>query len=227
MNATGTRRAAAMDLLVIIGFFFLCYSSLPFMDPLLRRGHGLLTVFALAAYQFLFEGLAPLAIIAARRERFSDYGFTRRNLAKSLALAVILAAVYDAILSWHAGAALWIPMRRQPAVRMSLAAGFPAEFAGFAATVISWGFFEAFFGIFFARKLNCALAHHGAGWLSPGALGFALFNGLIHLTVGQGLVEGFLFSFASGYAIGVIPAVTGNAWGSALVQTLTDAVGKL
>jgi hypothetical protein len=55
---------------------------------------------------------------------------------------------------------------------------------------------------------------------------FALFNGLIHMTVGQG-VEGFMFSFASGYAIAVIPAVTKNAWGSALVQTLTDAVGKL
>ena len=90
---------------------------------------------------------------------------------------------------------------------MSLAAGFPLSLAGLAVTVAAWGFFEGFFGVFFARKLNLALGHSGRGWLSPGVLGFALFNGLIHLVIGQGL-EGFLGSFASGYAIAVISAVT-------------------
>ena len=33
-------------------------------------------------------------------------------------------------------------------------------------------------------------------------------------------------SFASGYAIAVVPAITGNAWDSSLVQTLTNAVGR-
>ncbi len=222
----GTRRAAAIDLATVVVFFFVCYLSVPVMDPLLRRGTGLAMAFALAAYQFTFEGVAPLVIMAVRRERFSDYGFTRRNAGKSLLLGLLLAVIYNAGMSWHAGAVLWIPMRRQPAVRMSLAAGLPRGFSGLAATVAAWGFFEAFFGVFFARKLNQALGHDGRGRLSPGALGFALFNGLIHLTVGQGL-EGFVTSLASGYAIGVIPAVTTNSWGSALVQTLTNAVGKL
>src|SRR5208337_149724 len=199
--------------------------SEPRLDPILRHGRGLAMAFATAAYQFGFEGLAPLTIMAVRRERFSDYGFTRRGTAKSVAMALVLAVAYDLGMSWHAGAWLWIPMRRQPAIRMSLDAGFPACLAGLAATVAAWGFFEGFFGVFFARKLNAALGRSGRGWLSPGALGFAFFNGLIHLTVGQG-VEGFVASFASGYAIAVIPAVTGNSWGSALVQTLTDAVGK-
>jgi hypothetical protein len=57
-------------------------------------------------------------------------------------------------------------------------------------------------------------------------LAFALFNGGIHLIVGQG-IEGFITSFASGYAITVVPAVTENAWGGTLVQTLTNAVGSL
>lgn len=67
------------------------------------------------------------------------------------------------------------------------------------------------------------LGHSGSGWLAPG--GFALFNGSIHCAIGQG-IEGFLTSFASGYAIGVIPAVTDNAWGSAVFQTLTNSVGR-
>jgi hypothetical protein len=64
------------------------------------------------------------------------------------------------------------------------------------------------------------------GWLGPGVLAFALFNGLVHFIVGQGL-PGFLTSFASGYAIAVIPAVPGNSWGSRLVQTLTNSVGAI
>jgi hypothetical protein len=90
--------------------------------------------------------------------------------------------------------------------------------------VLNWGFLEGFFGIYFSRKINVIVGHSGRGWLCPGVLAFALFNGIVHVLVGQGL-EGFLDSFASGYAIAVIPAVTGNAWGGTFVQTLTNAVG--
>jgi len=220
------RRGAALDLAILIAFFLACDLSEPVLDPILRKGRGLAMVFALAAYQFTFEGVAPLMIMAIRRERFADYGLTRRNAGRSVALGLALAGIYDLSKSWYASALLWVPLRRQPAVRMSLAAGFPQYLAGLAVTVLAWGVFEGFFGVFFARKFNQAVGHSGYGWLAPGVLGFALFNGLIHLTVGQG-IEGFIESFASGYAIAVIPAVTRNAWGSSLVQTLTNAVGKL
>jgi hypothetical protein len=220
------RRTAALDLGILISFFLACYVSEPILDPILRNGRGLGMVFATAAYQFTFEGVAPLAIMAMRRECFSDYGLTRRNVCRSVALGLVLAGMYDLAMSWHAGALLWIPMRRQPAVRMSLAVGFPQCLAGLVITVLAWGFFEGFFGVFFAKKVNLTFGHSGYGWLAPGVLGFALFNGLIHFSAGQG-VQGFGTSFASGYAIAVIPAVTRNSWGSPLVQTLTDAIGKL
>jgi len=220
------RRAAAIDLAIVIALFVVCYASEPALDPLLRRGHGLVGVSALATYQFTFEGFALLLIMRIRLERFSDYGFTARNAGKSVALALLLAATYDLAMSWHAHTLLWVPLRRQPAVRMSVEVGFPLSLVGLAATVAVWGFFEGFFGIFFAKKLNQACGHHGRGWLSPGAFGFALFNGTIHLTVHQG-IAGFIESFASGYTIAVIPGVTGNAWGGALFQTLTNAAGKL
>jgi len=221
-----SRRSAASDLFITVAFFLACDASIPLLNPVLRHGHGLGMAFAAAAYQFTFEGVAPLLIMAFRRERFSAYGLNGRNAGKSLALALLLAVIYDIAMSWHAGALLWVPLRRQPAVRISLAAGFPLSLVGLAVTIAVWGFFEGFFGVFFAKKLNQALGHDGRGWLAPGALVFALFNALIHLGIGQG-IEGFVFSLASGYAIAVIPAVTGNAWGSPLVQTLTNAVGKL
>ena len=224
--ASANRRTAVTDLAIAIAFFVVCYAGEPVLDPLLRHGRGLAMVVALATYQFMFEGLALLFIMRIRHERFSDYGFTWHGAGKSVALALALAGVYDLALSWYANALLWIPLRRQPAVHMSMAVGFPLSLPGLAVTVAAWGFFEGFFGVFFAAKLNRGFGHNGRGWLSPGAIGFALFNGLIHLTVHQG-ISGFVTCFASGYAIAVIPGVTGNAWGSALVQTLTNAVGKL
>jgi hypothetical protein len=209
-----------------LGVLALCILVLPFLNPFLRHGHGLAAVLAAAAFQFLAEGVAPFALMAVRGEAFSSYGFTRSNIGISLGFALLLALFYDAALSWHSGALLWIPLLRQPAVRTALSVGFPLSILGVVIALLAWGFTEGFFGIYFARKVNLAWGHDGTGWFAPGVLAFALFNGIFHVMVGQGW-EGFISSFASGYAIAVIPAVTGNAWGGALVQALTDAVGRL
>jgi hypothetical protein len=219
------RHAAAIDLIGAIAFFVACSAAEPMLDPLLRRGRGMAGVLALAGYQFACEGLAPLFIMIVRHERLSNYGITLRNTGKSVALGLALAGIYNLAMSWHTGALLWIPLRRHSATRMSLAAGLPTSIVGLAVTVAVWGFVEGFFGVFFSRKLNEALGRSGRGWFSAGALGFAFFNGFIHFAIGQGF-EGFVTSFASGYAIAVIPAVTKNAWGSALVQILTNSVGR-
>jgi hypothetical protein len=208
-----------------MAFFLACSSLEPMLDPILRRGSGLPGILALAGFQFACEGLILIVILVWRRERLSSYGFTRRRLACSLGLALAFASLYDLGLSLHAGVLLWIPLRRQPATHMSLALGLPLSLVGLFITAAVWGFTEGLFGVFFARKVNVAIGHTGRGWHSPGAVTFALFNGVIHFAIGQGW-EGFMTSAASGYAIGVIPAFTGNAWGSALVQTLTDAVGR-
>lgn len=218
--------SAAVDLSIVIVVFAIGSLSVPFVNPILRQGRGLSMAFAAAGFQFLLEGLAPLTLMALRRESFPSYGLIRRNFGPSLALGLALAVVYDVALSWQAGALLWIPLRRQPAVRMSLAAGFPFGLAGLAIAALVWGFLEGFFGVYFARKVNMALGHTGCGWFAPGALAFAIFNSGVHLIVGQGF-QGFVTSFASGYAIAVVPAITRNAWGSTLVQTLTNAVGRL
>jgi hypothetical protein len=223
---TAARRDTAIDFGVALAVVLVSLACTPMLTPVLRRLTGLAAVLVLAAFQFSSEGLVPLVLIAIRRERLSDYGFSWRNIGNSIALAVFLAAVYDVVLSVHAGSWIWIPLRRHNAVRNSLAAGFPLSLVGLIAVIAVWGFFEAFFGVFFARKLDQLVGHGGNGWLAPGVLGFALFNGFLHAAIGQG-VAGFLTSFASGYGIAVIPAVTKNAWGSSLFQTATNAVGRL
>src|ERR1017187_8206105 len=95
------RRAAVTDLAIAMAFFAACYAAEPVLDPLLRHGRGLVMILALAAYQFTFEGVAPLLIMRIRHERFSDYGFAWRHAGKSVALAFVLAAAYDLAMSWH------------------------------------------------------------------------------------------------------------------------------
>jgi hypothetical protein len=224
--STSSRANAAIDLGVTLAVALMSLVFLRMLTPVFRGLTGLAFVLGLAAFQFSSEGLVPLILMAIRRERFSDYGFHWRKVGYSLALAVLLAAVYDLALSWHAGSWIWIPLRRHHAMRNSLAAGFPSSVVGLMVVIAAWGFFEAFFGVYFAKKLNQLLGHGGSGWLAPGVLGFALFNGVLHAAIGQG-VAGFVTCFASGYGIAVIPAVTRNAWGSGLFQTATNAVGSL
>jgi hypothetical protein len=224
-SAASIRRAAAFDLVAVIAVFLSCSAALPTLDALLRRGHGLTGILGLAVYQFSCEGLAPLVIMIARRERLSRYGFNQRNVATSVAMGFALAAINDLAMSWHVGVPVWIPLRRHSAMRMALNSGAATSVAGLAIIVAIWGFVESFFGVFFATKLNESLGRPRRGWFAAGTLGFALFNGSIHFAIGQGL-EGFLTSFASGYVIAVIPAVTQSAWGSAVFQTLTNAVGR-
>jgi len=220
------RSKAAVDLAISLLAFAACSLCVPYLNPRLRSGHGFRVLLAAALFQLCTESVAPLVLMLARRESFASYGFTWIRLRSSLLLGLVLAFLYDAILSIDAHALLWVPLRRQPAVRIALAAGFPLNLFGTAITVVVWGFLEGFFGIYLARKINIVFKHSGHGWLAPGALAFALFNGGVHLIVGQGL-EGFVTSFASGYAITIVPAVTENAWGGTLVQTLTNAVGRL
>lgn len=226
MRFSPLRRAAIIDLLISLAVFVACFCALPTISAPIKYLRGISFVFCAAILQFCCEGVAPLTLMLWRRESFTSYGLTRKRLATSLLLGLALAALYDLGCSWAQGALLWIPFGGHGVMRRALAAPPSSAFLGVVLVLLSWGFMESFFGVYFARKVHGALGHAGRGWLAPGAIAFALFNGAIHAMIGQGLA-GFLTSFASGYAIAVIPAVTENSWGSVLVQTLTDAIGKL
>jgi len=219
------REKAVVDLAFVLAVFAAGSLSVPFMNPILRRGHGVAGALFAAAYQFTLEGLAPLIMMLVRRERASKFGLIRRNLSPSLGFALAFAAIYDVLFSLSRHRVLWLPLARQPAVRMSLAASPLSALVGLTITVLVWGAAEGLFGVYISQKLATATRTSRRGWFAPGVLGYAGFNGAIHLIVGEGL-EGFTFSFLSGYAIAVIPSVTGNAWGSLAVQTLTNAVGR-
>jgi len=222
----GTKsRVAALDVVIVISVFAAGTLTVPFLNPILRHGHRLSGAALAEMYQFCLEGAAPLTMMLLRRERLADYGLRRRYLGRSLCLAFALAAIYDGAFSLHRRQLLWIPLFRQPALRMAIAGGLAAALSGSFLVIFTWGAAEAFFGVYLSRNFAVATRTATRGWITPGVLFFAVFNGLIHILVGQGF-EGFFFSFASGFAIAVIPSVTANAWGSLVVQTLTNAIGS-
>jgi len=164
----GTRPSAAVDLAIAVSVTLICGFSIPAITPALNRLGGMREVFALALFQFTAEGLVVLLLIAIRRERLSNYGFRSRGVLKSVAIAVLFTMIYDAALSSQMGQPVWVPLRRHLALRLSLAAKFPLNLVGIAATVTAWGFFEALYGVFFANRLNRIVGHEGHGWLSLG-----------------------------------------------------------
>lgn len=226
MRFSPLRRAAVIDLIISLAVFVACFCALPAISEPIKRLHGISFILCAAILQFCCEGAAPLTLMLWRRESFTSYGLTRKRLATSLLLGLALAALYDLGCSWARGVLLWIPFGGHGVMRRALAAPPLSALLGVVLVLLSWGFMESFFGVYFARKVHGALGHAGRGWLAPGAIAFALFNGAIHAMIGQGMA-GFCTSVASGYAIAVIPAVTENAWGGTLVQTLTDAIGTL
>lgn len=224
MSVPDPRTSAAVDLIILLTVFALGFLMVPSLNLFAGQYHGLLVVFAAAAMQFLVEGAAPLAVMAVRNEQFASYGFTRRKLVIALGMAVGTALLYDFAYSCMTREFLWIPFGRHGVLRMAASSGFFSAALGVPLVLLVWGFIEAFFGIYFAKKVNLALGHDGSGWNAPGVLAFAVFNGAIHWMLGQG-VGGFVSSLATGYAVTAIPAMTENAWGGILVQVLTNAIG--
>ena len=225
MNLSKSRCAATIDLIVVLVVFLGGFIAISGLSAIVKYRQGL-SVLLIATFQFFLEGAAPLVLMALRHESFSSYGLTTRRLGASLWVGLVLAVLYDLAFSCTHRAFFWIPFGGHGVMRRALSVGFPSSVLGVALVLLSWGFMESFFGVYFARKVHLVLGHPGYGWFAPGVLAFALFNGVIHAMIGQGL-EGFLTSFASGYAITVVPAITKNAWGGIFVQTLTNAIGKL
>jgi hypothetical protein len=173
--------------------------------------------------QILIGGAVPLFLILARRESIESFGFVTKRTLSSLLVAGAAVALYVACVSVVRSELAWIPFGRHGVMRLALSLPLPLKPMVMAAIVLVWGALEGFFAIYFAVKAQAAFGAPGrAPW--AGALAFGVFNALVHAVLGQG-AGSVASSFASGVLIPAILALTGNAWGGALVQVLTNAVG--
>jgi len=218
---------SSADLLVVA---ITCFAAVLAFRPIgeqLARAPASMRVYALLAMQFAAAGAAPAALVALRAEPLSAYGLTCVRLVQSLALGVALASAYLTALSLTTGTVLLVPFGRHGVLRLALALPGAGGVIAPVLVVAVWGVAEGLFGVYFSAKaaeVAAALGLRGAPLV--GALAFGTFNGLLHVAVGQG-PHGFWTSGLSGTFVGLIPALTGNAWGGVLVQVLTNAAGPI
>jgi hypothetical protein len=218
-------RRPAVDLLVVAVTCVAVVLAFPSLSALLARQPASLRVYALLAMQFAAMGAAPAVLVAVRREPLRGYGLVVARPGASMLLGLVLAAIYLAVVSVATGTVLVVPFGRHGVLRLARALPGADGVVAPALVVAVWGVAEGLFGVYFSAKaaeLACALRVRGAAIV--GALAFGAFNGVLHVAVGQG-PRGFAVSALSGTFVGLVPALTGNAWGGVLVQVLTNAAG--
>ena len=175
---------------------------------------------ALAAVcgQFALAGLGITAVCIYRKEKFTNFGLTKKNLVPALLLS-LACCVPDFIYNLVMGNVHpWCPFIDVFTTKELLSSSLPVKALGFALTAIAWGFFEGFNYVVIRDKLS-ERYHSDHRFWDTGAFVCAVMCILIHGVIGvtpdafmNMLVTMFLI-----YGMLIVRKETGNAWGCVLI----------
>ena len=175
---------------------------------------------ALAAVcgQFAVAGLGITAVCIFRKESFTKFGLTKKNLLPALLLS-LACCVPDFIYQLAKGNVHpWCPFIDVFTTKEVLAAGLPVKLTGFALTAMAWGFFEGFNYVVIRDKLSERFPSKHRFW-DVGAFVCAVMCILIHGAVGvtpDAFLNMLLTMFLI-YGMLIVRKETGNAWGCVLI----------
>jgi hypothetical protein len=177
---------------------------------------GLASIAAYAVTQFAVAGLGPLIVMLIRKERFSSYGYVKKNTALSLAIGLVSIFFFVLLSYLIQGTVQWGPLRRISVTATAAGLPMPLNLAGLLLIATSWGFFEGFTLIFASKKVN-ALAKTQNPFLKPGPIVIIAVNFIVHLLTDHTLDASWILAALVTYAVVIIPETTKNSWGSALL----------
>ena len=168
--------------------------------------------------QFALAGLGITAVCIYRKEKFTGFGLTKKNLAPALLLS-LACCVPDFIYQLVRGNVhAWCPFIDVFTTKELLASSFPVKALGFALTAMAWGFFEGFNYVVIRDKLSERFSSKHRFW-DVGAFVCAVMCILIHGAVGvtpDALINMLLTMFLI-YGMLIVRKETGNAWGCVLI----------
>ena len=168
--------------------------------------------------QFALAGLGITAVCIYRKEKFTGFGLTKKNLAPALLLS-LACCVPDFIYQLVRGNVhAWCPFIDVFTTKELLASSFPVKALGFALTAMAWGFFEGFNYVVIRDKLSERFPSKHRFW-DVGAFVCAVMCILIHGAVGvtpDALINMLLTMFLI-YGMLIVRKETGNAWGCVLI----------
>lgn len=168
--------------------------------------------------QFGVAGLGISLVCLIRKEKFSKFGLTTKNLFPALGLS-LLCCVPDFIYCLVNGKVhAWCPFWDVNTTPEVLSSSFPYNVLAFLITAACWGFFEGFNYVVIRDKISemCPSKYRFLDW---GALICAVMCILIHGAVGvtpDAIIEMLVTIFLI-YGMLIVRKETGNAWGCVLI----------
>ena len=168
--------------------------------------------------QFALAGLGITAVCIFRKEKFTEFGLTKKNLLPALLLSLACCLpdfIYQlAIGNVHP----WCPFIDVFTTKELLTSGLPVKVSGFLLTAMAWGFFEGFNYVVIRDKLSERFPSKHRFW-DVGAFVCAVMCILIQGAVGvtpDAFLNMFLTMFLI-YGMLIVRKETGNAWGCVLI----------
>lgn len=168
--------------------------------------------------QFALAGLGMTVVCIFRKEKFTKFGLTKKNLVPALLLS-LACCVPDLIYQFVMGNVHpWCPFIDVFTTKELLSSPFPVKILGFALTAMAWGFFEGFNYVVIRDKFSERYPSKHRFW-DVGAFICAVMCILIHGAVGvtPGAFLNMFFTMFLIYGMLIVRKETGNAWGCVLI----------
>lgn len=165
-----------------------------------------------AGVQFGIAGLGITIVCIFRKENFTYFGLTRKNLFKTIIWTIICfvpSTCYIFLSGQFNGYQPFSILITDDVI----ASGIPFSILGMALIVLVWGFFEGFNYVVICDKINKRYPTTNQ-WLDYGAAICAIVCILFHpfRTSFWGIVE-IITTFIAIYGMLIVKKKTGNAWG--------------
>lgn len=165
-----------------------------------------------AGVQFGVAGLGITIVCILRKEKFTQFGLTKKNIGKAIVETVICflpSVCYIFASGQFNGYQPFSILITDDVIKSDI----PLSILGMALIVIVWGFFEGFNYVVICDKINRRYSSSNQ-WLDYGAITCAVICILFHpfSTSFWGIVE-MITTFIAIYGMLVVRKKTGNAWG--------------
>lgn len=165
-----------------------------------------------AAVQYGIAGLGITIVCILRKEKFTYFGLTRKNIFKAI-IGTIICFVPSICYIFLSGQFNGYEPFSILITEDVIASGLPFSIIGMAVIIVVWGFFEGFNYVVVCEKINRRYPSKKK-WLDYGAIICAVICILLHpfSTSFWGIVE-LITTFISIYGMLLVRKQTGNAWG--------------
>ena len=166
----------------------------------------------IASIQFGIAGLGITIECILRKEKFTQFGLTKKNILKAV-IGTILCFVPYICYVFASGQFKGYQPFNIIITDDVIASGIPLSILGLSLIAIVWGFFEGFNYVVICDKINKRYPSNNQ-WLDYGAIVCALFCILFHpFNISfWGIVE-IIAVFIAIYGMLIVKKKTGNAWG--------------